>query len=54
MMTGRQIMLMVYNYFRVTEVDNNILDVEDLIVVKLVNDDLRMFYGEWGMTLTGT
>ena len=53
MMTGRQILLMIYNYFRVAEVDNNILDLEDLIAVKMVNDDLRRFYDEWEMTLTG-
>ena len=34
MMTGRQILLMIYEHFRVTEVDNNILGVEDLIAVK--------------------
>ena len=43
MMTGRQILLMIYDHFRVTEVDNNILDVEDLIAVKMVGDDLRFF-----------
>ena len=34
MMTGRQILLMIYTHFRVTEVDNNMLDLEDLIAVK--------------------
>ena len=53
MMTGRQILLMIYNHFRVTEVDNNILDLEDLIAVNMNNDDLRRFYDEWEMTLTG-
>ena len=53
MMTGRQILLMIYEHFRVTEVDNNILDVEDRIAVKMVGDDLRRFYDEWEMTLTG-
>ena len=53
MMTGRQILLMIYNHFRATEVDNNSLDLEDLIVVKMVHDDLRRFYDEWEMALTG-
>ena len=44
---------MIYDRFRVTEVDNNILDLEDLIVVKLNGEDLRRLYGEWDMTLTG-
>ena len=52
-MTGRQILLMIYDYFRVTEVDNNILDLEDIIAIKINNDDSRRFYGEWEMTLTG-
>ena len=46
-------MMMIYNHFRVTDVDNNILDLEDLIAVKMNSDDLLMFYGEWEMTLTG-
>ena len=46
-MTGRQILLMIYNHFRVTEVDNTILGVEDLIAIKMVGDDLRRFYDEW-------
>ena len=47
MMTGRQILLMIYDHYRVTEVDNNILDLEDLIAVKMVGDDLRRFYDDW-------
>ena len=53
MMTGRQILLMIYDHYRATEVDTHMLGIEDLIVVKLVGDDIRRFYGEWKMTLTG-
>ena len=45
--------MMIYHHFRVTEVDNTILDLDDIIVVKMVGDDLRRFYDEWEMALTG-
>ena len=46
MMTGRQLLLMIYSQYRVTEVDNNILDLEDLISVKMNGDDLMRFHDE--------
>ena len=53
MMTGRQNLIMTYNHYRATEVDNNTLDLEDRIVVNMNGDDLRMLHDEWEMTLTG-
>ena len=47
MMTGRQILLMIYDHYRVTEVDNNILDIEDLIAVKCPTTTCK------GSTMTG-
>ena len=44
---------MIYNHCRAAEVDNNILDLEDLIAITRVSDDMRRFYDEWEMTLTG-
>ena len=53
LMTGRQFLLKIYDHFRVTEVDHNILDLEDLIAVKMVNDDMRGLHDDWEMALTG-
>ena len=52
-MTGRQILLMRYRHFRVTEAEGHIRDFRDLMDVKIRGDDLKAILAEWEITLTG-
>jgi len=53
MLTGRQILFLLYHHYRTTEADGEMLDLQDLMAVRLANDDLRKFLNDWEMTLTG-
>ena len=52
MATGRQLLHMVYAYYRISEVDGALLDLEDLMNVRLHADDLRSFLTDWENVLT--
>ena len=52
MATGRQLLHMVYSYYRISEVDGALLDLEDLMNVRLHGDDLRSFLTDWENVLT--
>ena len=51
MMNGRQILLMVYQHFRITETEGHIMDFQDLLSVKMYSDDLNGFFMEWESVL---
>ena len=47
MVTGRQMLFLVYEQYRISEVDGALLGLEDLMHVRLHNDDLRNFLYDW-------
>ncbi len=47
MLTGRQMLLMVYDHYKISEVEGALLDFEDLTMVKLQGDDLQGFLTDW-------
>ena len=46
-MNGRQILLMVYQHFRITETEGHIMDFQDLMSVKMYGDDMNGFFMGW-------
>ena len=52
LVTGRQILLMVHEHYRISATDGALLDFQDLLEVKLQNDDLRSFLQDWETVLT--
>jgi hypothetical protein len=50
---GREIAWMVYQHFKVTDVQGAILGIEDLVNVKLKNDNILEFLDEWDYVFCG-
>ena len=50
---GRQILFRMYQHFRISEAEGSVLDFQDLMQVRMKNDDLRTFLTDWEMVLTG-
>jgi hypothetical protein len=50
---GRQILLLLYQHYKISEVDGQMLDFQDLVAVHMVGEELRRFMNDWEMTLTG-
>jgi hypothetical protein len=50
---GRQILLLLYQHYQISEVDGQMLDFQDLLAVHMVGEELRRFMNDWEMTLTG-
>ena len=50
---GRQILLLFYEYFATSIKHGAIYDVEDLICVKMVNEDLKGFVTRWESVFAG-
>ena len=44
---GRQIAYLIYEYSRVTGVDESVLDYADLFTIVLRNDDIQEFDSKW-------
>lgn len=44
----RQIMFEMYEHFRIFETEGSMLDFRDLMQVKLNNDQLIVFFKDWG------
>lgn len=42
-MNGRQISWLIYNHFRINRTDSNIMDITDVINLKLKGDNVREF-----------
>ena len=51
MLTGRQIAHMIYEFFRLTDIDGAVLEVTDLLRGELRGDSLRAFDTWWDETL---
>ena len=51
MLTGRQIAWMIYEHFRLTDIDGAVLEFTDLLRVELRGDNLRAFDTSWDETL---
>ena len=51
MLTGRQIAWMIYEHFRLTDMDGAVLEFTDLLRVELKGDNLRAFDTSWDETL---
>ena len=47
MVTCRQMLFLVYEQYRISEVDGALLGLEDIMLVRLHNDDLRNFLYDW-------
>ena len=52
MATGRQLLYLVYEYYKISEVDGALLDLEDLMNVRLHGDDFRSFLTDWENVMT--
>ena len=50
---GRQILLLFHEYFATSIKHGAIYDVEDLISVKMVNEDLKGFVTRWESVIAG-
>ena len=50
---GRQILLLLYQHYKISEVDGQMLDFQDPLAVHMVGEELRRFMNDWEMTLTG-
>ena len=50
MLTGRQIARMIYEHFRLTDIDGAFLEFTDLLKVELKGDNLRAFDTSWDET----
>ncbi len=50
---GRQILLLLYQHYQISEVDGQMLDFQDLLAVHMVGEELRRFMNDWEMILTG-
>ena len=44
---GRQMAYFIYEYFRVTAVNDSVENYADLLTVVLVNDDIQEFFSKW-------
>lgn len=53
MINGRQMAFLVYQHFRTSEVETQLLDINDLLAVELKGDNLMAFLNEWELTLEG-
>jgi len=47
MFVGRQVVFMMHDFFRITEVDSAMQDWDELIHVELKGDNLQQFYNDW-------
>ena len=45
---GRQIAFLIYNYFRVTGVQDSVENYADLFTISLRKDDIQEFNSKWG------
>ena len=52
LVTGKQMLFMVFEHYRISAEDGALLDLEDLMCVRLHNDDLRSFLTDWENALT--
>ena len=53
LLKGRQILWLVYQHYKTSEVEGDMLDMQDLLAVRMVSEDLRKFLNDWEMTLAG-
>ena len=53
MVTGRQILYMVDQHFKMSEMDNSVYDTEHLFSIKMKGDRLQEFITTWDQVLTG-
>ena len=53
LMTGRQVAYMIYEHFRMSEVEGAVWQVGDLIHLELMNDNLRAFDTRWAEIIQG-
>ena len=53
MLTGRQILCVIYHSFKVGDTETRALDLVDLMSVKLINDNLRAFDTRWDKIILG-
>ena len=52
MVKGRQIALKIYQHFKISELAEGMLNIQDLLAVELKNDNLRAFLTDWELTLS--
>ena len=53
LLKGRQILWHVHRHYKASEVDGQLLEYDDLLAVRLHQDDLRRFLNDWEMTMSG-
>ena len=50
-MKGRQALLLLYQHFQIGETEGSLLSLQDLLDVRLTNDNLRAFLNDWESVL---
>ena len=52
-MKGRQILRLIYEHYRICEIDGSLIDFQGLLNVKMHNDNLRRFLNDRETALSG-
>ena len=52
-MKGRQVLYLFDQYFKTNEEVGSLYSVEDLLKVRLINDDLSTFLSNWESVMSG-
>ena len=47
LLKGRQILWLVYQHYKTSEVEGEMLEMQDLLAVRMVSEDLRKFLNDW-------
>ena len=50
-LTGRQVAWMIYEYFKVSDTDESVLDLDEILKVELKNNNVQSFTVRWDVTL---
>ena len=50
-LTGRQVAWMIYEYFKVIDTDDSVLDLVEILMVELNNDNVLSFNTRWDETI---
>ena len=46
-MKGRQALFLLYQHFQIGETEGSLVSLQDLLDVRLANDNLRAFLNDW-------
>ena len=53
LLKGRQILFLIYQHYRMSEVEGHTLDFQDPLAVVMAEEDLKRFLNDWEISLAG-